>query len=113
MTYPRQAIEACEALSHPLPHPTMPIDYKPSTDDLITAALYQADGGAKVNTQHPGPIEMLDEPDEAPVIPAKAARIDGYLVVALLCVIAVLGLAHKAAPLIETHLPALMGATAK
>ena len=112
MSYPRQAIEACEALSHPLPHPTMTIDHS-TPDDRITEWLHQADGGAKVNTRHPGPIEMLDEPDEAPAIPAKAARIDGYLVVALLCVIAVLGLAHKAAPLIETHLPALMGATVK
>lgn len=113
MTYPTDAIEACEALSHPMPHPDMREHAKRTSDDAIVEWLYQKDGGAKVDTKHPGPIEMFAEPDEAPAIPARAARIDGYLVVAVLCVIAVLGLAHKAAPLIETHLPALMGATAK
>ena len=107
MTYPRQAIEACEALSHPLPHPTMPIDYRPSTDDLITAALFQQDGGAKVNTQRPGPIEM-HEPSEY----AKATRRD---ILGIALVVGVLGgllLVAVAGPLIE-NLPSLMGATAK
>lgn len=108
MTYPRQAIEACEALSHPLPHPTMPIDYKPSTDDLITAALYQKDGGAKVNTQHPGPIEMLGEPSEYD----KASRRDLLGIALVVGILAGLVLVAVAGPLIE-HLPELMGATAK
>ena len=106
MTYPRQAIEACEALSHPLPHPTMPIDYRPSTDDLITATLFQKDGGEKVDTRHPGPIEMLDEPEP------KAARIGWGLIALAGGVIAGLVLVAVAGPVIE-HLPELMGATAK
>lgn len=107
MTYPRQAIEACEALTHPLPHPTMPIDYRPSTDDLITAALYQKDGGAKVNTQHPGPIEM-HEPDDY----ATATRRDKIGIALVVGILAGLVLVAVAGPLIE-NLPALMGATAK
>ena len=105
MTYPRQAIEACEALSHPLPHPTMPIDHTP--DDRITEWLHQADGGAKVNTQHPGPIEM-HEPSEY----AKATRRDILGIALVVGVLAGLVLVAVAGPLIE-NLPALMGATAK
>ena len=107
MTYPRQAIEACEALSHPLPYPTMPIDYRPSTDDLITAALHQADGGTKVDTKHPGPIEM-HEPSEY----TKATRRDILGITLVVGVLAGLLLVAVAGPLIE-NLPALMGATAK
>lgn len=102
--YPRQAIEACEALSHPLPHPTMPIDYRPSTDDLIVSHLYQQDGGAKVNTTHPGPIQMIDPPKTGRAVFATALLAVGIL--AGLVLVAVAG------PLIE-NLPALMGATAK
>ena len=105
MRYPRQAIEACEALSHPLPHPTM-TDYKPSPDDLITAALFQQAGGRKVDTPHPGPIEMLDAPEP------KAARIGWGLIALAGGVIAGLVLVAVAGPVIE-HLPELMGATAK
>ena len=106
MTYPRQAIEACEALSHPLPHPTMPIDHS-TTDDRITEWLHQADGGAKVNTQHPGPIEM-HEPSEY----AKATRRDILGIALVVGVLAGLLLVAVAGPLIE-NLPELMGATAK
>jgi len=106
MTYPRQAIEACEALSHPLPHPTMPIDHS-TTDDRITEWLHQADGGAKVNTQHPGPIEM-HEPSEY----AKATRRDILGIAMVVGVLAGLVLVAVAGPLIE-NLPELMGATAK
>ena len=105
MTYPRQAIEACEALSHPLPHPAMPIDHTP--DDRITEWLHQADGGAKVNTQHPGPIEM-HEPSEY----AKATRRDKIGIALVVGVLAGLLLVAVAGPLIE-NLPELMGATAK
>ena len=107
--YPREAIEACEALSHPLPHPTMPIDYKPSTDDLITAALYQADGGAKVNTKHPGPIVMLDD---TPSEYERATRRDILGIALVVGILAGLVLVSVAGPLIE-NLPELMGATAK
>ena len=107
MTYPRQAIEACEALSHPLPHPTMPIDHS-TTDDRITEWLHQADGNAKVNTQHPGPIEMLDTPDEyEPATMRDLMSI--WLVVGIL---AGLVLVAVAGHLIE-NLPDLMRATAK
>ena len=106
MTYPRQAIEACEALSHPLPHPTMPIDHS-TTDDRITASLYQKDGGAKVNTTHPGPIEM-HEPDDY----ATATRRDKLGIALVVGILAGLVLVAVAGPLIE-NLPALMGATAK
>lgn len=106
MTYPRQAIEACEALSHPLPHPTMPIDHS-TTDDRITAWLHQADGGAKVDTKHPGPIEM-HEPSEY----AKATRRDILGIALVVGVLAGLLLVAVAGPLIE-NLPELMGATAK
>ena len=106
MDYPRQAIEACEALSHPLPHPTMPIDHS-TTDDRITEWLHQADGGAKVDTQHPGPIEM-HEPSEY----AKSTRRDILGVALVVGVLAGLLLVAVAGPLIE-NLPALMGATAK
>ena len=106
MTYPRQAIEACEALSHPMPHPTMPIDHS-TTDDRITEWLHQADGGAKVNTQHPGPIEM-HEPSEY----AKATRRDILGIALVVGVLAGLLLVAVAGPLIE-NLPELMGATAK
>jgi len=105
MTYPRQAIEACEALSHPLPHPTMPIDHTP--DDRITEWLHQADGGAKVNTQHPGPIEM-HEPSEY----ATSTRRDILGIALVVGVLAGLLLVAVAGPLIE-NLPELMGATAK
>lgn len=106
MTYPRQAIEACEALSHPLPHPTMPIDHS-TTDDRITEWLHQADGGAKVDTQHPGPIEM-HEPDDY----ATATRRDILGIALVVGVLAGLLLVAVAGPLIE-NLPSLMGATAK
>ena len=106
MDYPRQAIEACEALSPPLPHPTMPIDHS-TTDDRITEWLHQADGGAKVNTQHPGPIEM-HEPSEY----AKATRRDILGIAMVAGVLAGLLLVAVAGPLIE-NLPELMGATAK
>lgn len=104
--YPREAIEACEALTHPLPHPTMPIDHS-TTDDRITEWLHQADGGAKVNTQHPGPIEM-HEPDDY----ATATRRDILGIALVVGVLAGLLLVAVAGPLIE-NLPALMGATAK
>lgn len=107
MTYPRQAIEACEALSHPLPHPTMPIDYRPSTDDLIVSHLYQHDHGAKVDTKHPGPIEM-HEPSEY----ATATRRDKIGTALVVGVLAGLLLVAVAGLLIE-NLPELMGATAK
>lgn len=103
MTYPRQAIEACEALSHPLPCPTMPIDHS-TTDDRITEWLHQADGGAKVDTQHPGPIEMYEPP--------KASRIEVATALIVVGILAALVLVEVAGPFIE-HLPALMGATAK
>lgn len=106
MTYPRQAIEACEALSHPLPHPTMPIDHTP--DDRITQWLHQADGGSKVDTQHPGPIEMLGEPSEYD----KASRRDLLGIALVVGILAGLVLVSVAGPVIE-HLPELMGATAK
>lgn len=104
MNYPTDAIEACEALSHPLPHPAMPIDHTP--DDRITQWLHQADGGSKVDTTHPGPIEMLDAPEP------KAARIGWGLIALAGGVIAGLVLVAVAGPVIE-HLPELMGATAK
>jgi hypothetical protein len=102
--YPKEAIEACEALSHPLPHPTMPIDYAKDT----THMLHQSDGGAKVNTRHPGPIEMLDEPNEY----AKSTRRDILGIALVVGILAGLVLVAVAGPLIE-NLPALMGATAK
>ena len=108
MTYPRQAIESCEALSHPLPHPTMPIDHN-TTDDRITAWLHQADGGAKVTTQHPGPIEMLDD---TPSEYERATRRDILGIALLVGILAGLVLVSVAGPLIE-NLPSLMGATAK
>lgn len=106
MTYPRQAIEACEALSHPLPHPAMPIDHTP--DDRITQWLHQADGGEKVDTRHPGPIEMLGEPNEYD----KASRRDILGIALVVGILAGLVLVAVAGPLIE-NLPELMGATAK
>ena len=105
MDYPREAIEACEALTHPLPHPTMPIDHTP--DDRITEWLHQADGGAKVNTQHPGPIEM-HEPSEY----TKAPRRDILGIALVVGILAALVIVSVAGPLIE-NLPELMGATAK
>ena len=83
----------------------MPIDH--STDDRITEWLHQADGGAKVNTQHPGPIEM-HEPSEY----AKATRRDILGIALVVGVLAGLVLVAVAGPLIE-NLPELMGATAK
>lgn len=106
MTYPRQAIEACDALSHPLPHPTMPIDHS-TTDDRITEWLHQADGGAKVDTKHPGPIEM-HEPSEY----ATATRRDKIGIALVVGILAGLLLVAVAGPLIE-NLPELMGGTAK
>lgn len=105
MNYPTSAIEACEALSHPLPHPTMPIDHTPG--DRITEWLHQKDGGAKVNTQHPGPIEM-HEPSEY----AKATRRDILGIALVVGILAALVIVAVAGPLIE-NLPELMGATAK
>ena len=99
MTFPRQAIEACEGLSHPLPFPSesecgtgpgkadeadeisrrfdkwidthhqnnlqMLRDWRPTPDDLITEWLHREEGGAKVDTTHPGPIVMLERPSLA------------------------------------------------
>ena len=105
MTFPSQAIEACEGLSHPLPFPcdsecgagpqqarswqrtdaemkaevaelAARIDKwfatkyaapaarepQPSSDDAITEWLHREEGGAKVDTTHPGPIVMLERP---------------------------------------------------
>lgn len=107
MTYPRQAIEACEALSHPLPHPAMPIDHTP--DDRITEWLHQADGGSKVNTKHPGPIEMHEPSDTPAAVDVAAFR---YLIMLVVGILAGLLLVAVAGPLIE-NLPSLMGATAK
>ena len=106
--YPREAIEACEALTHPLPHPTMPIDHN-TTDDRITAWLHQADGGAKVDTKHPGPIEMLED---GPSEYERATRRDLYGIALVVGILAGLVLVAVAGPLIE-NLPELMGATAK
>lgn len=106
MNYPRQAIEACEALSHPLPHPSMPIDHTP--DDRITQWLHQADGGSKVDTTHPGPIEMLGEQSEYD----KASRRDILGIALVVGILAGLVLVAVAGPLIE-NLPVLLGATAK
>lgn len=106
MKFPISAIEACEALSHPMPHPTtMPIDHTP--DDRITQWLHQADGGSKVDTTHPGPIEM-NEPDDY----ATATRRDKLGIALVVGILAGLVLVSVAGPLIE-NLPALMGATAK
>lgn len=104
--YPREAIEACEALTHPLPHPTMPIDHS-TTDDRITEWLHQADGGAKVDTKHPGPIEMHEPNDYA-----TATRRDILGIALVVGILAGLVLVAVAGPFIE-HLPALLGATAK
>ena len=106
MNYPTSAIEACDALGHPLPHPTMPIDHS-TTDDRITEWLHQADGGAKVDTQHPGPIEM-HEPSEY----AKATRRDILGIALVVGILAALVIVSVAGPFIE-NLPELMGATAK
>ena len=108
MTYPRQAIEACEALSHPLPHPAMHIDHS-TPDDRITEWLHQADGGAKVDTKHPGPIEMLDS---TPSEYERATRRDLYGVALIVGILAALVIVSVAGPFIE-NLPSLMGATAK
>ncbi len=105
--FTREAIEACEALSRPLPHPTMPIDHTP--DDRITEWLHQADGGTKVNTQHPGPIEMHDPSDTPAAVDVAAFR---YLIMLVVGILAGLLLVAVAGPLIE-NLPELMGATAK
>lgn len=37
----------------------------PSTDDAITEWLHREEGGAKVDTTHPGPIVMLERPSLA------------------------------------------------
>ena len=108
MRYPTTAIEACEALTHPLPHPTMPIDHS-TTDDRITEWLHQADGGAKVDTQHPGPIEMLDDTHSEY---EHATRRDLCGITLVVGILAGLVLVAVAGPFIE-HLPSLMGATAK
>lgn len=96
MTFPLQAIEACEGLSHPPPFPSdsecgtdpekadeadeisrrfdkwidthrqnnlqMLRDWRPTTDDATTEWLHRKEGGAKVDTTHPGPIVMLERP---------------------------------------------------
>lgn len=107
MNYPCDAVEACEAISHPMPHPDMREHAKRTSDDAIVEWLYQKDGGAKVDTKHPGPIEM-HEPSEY----AKATRRDILGIALVVGVLAGLLLVAVAGPLIE-NLPALMGATAK
>lgn len=103
MNYPRQAIEACEALSHPLPHPT-----EMHTRSIDVSHFAQHDHGAKVDTKHHGPIEMLDEPSEYD----KASRRDLLGIALVVGILAGLVLVAVAGPVIE-HLPELMGATAK
>jgi hypothetical protein len=86
----------------------MPIDHS-TTDDRITEWLHQADGGAKVNTQHPGPIEMLDS---TPSEYERATRRDLYGIALVVGILAALVIVSVAGPFIE-NLPSLMGATAK
>lgn len=93
MTFPRQAIEACEGLFHPPPLPSdsecgtdpekadeisrrfdkwidthrqnnlqMLRDWRPTTDDATTEWLHRKEGGAKVDTAHPGPVVMIERP---------------------------------------------------
>lgn len=102
MNYPLDAIEACEALSHPLPHPP-----DMHTRSIDVSHFAQHDHGAKVDTQHPGPIEM-HEPDDY----ATATRRDILGIALVVGVLAGLLLVAVAGPLIE-NLPELMGATAK
>jgi hypothetical protein len=80
---------------------------KRTSDDAIVEWLYQKDGGAKVDTKHPGPIEM-HEPSEY----TKATRRDILGIALVVGVLAGLLLVAVAGPLIE-NLPELMGATAK
>jgi len=96
--YPREAIEACEALTHPLPHPTM------HTRSIDVSHFAQHNHGAKVDTQHPGPIEMYEPP--------KASRIEVTTALIVTGILAALVLVAVAVPFIE-HLPSLMGATDK
>lgn len=55
MNYPTDAIEACDALANPLPHPTM--------RSIDISHFAQHEHGAQIDTQHPGPITM-DEPED-------------------------------------------------
>ena len=103
MSYPLDAIEACEALSHPLPHPP-----DMHTRSIDVSHFAQHDHGAKVDTQHPGPIQMLDDQSEY----EKAMRLDLIGIWLVVGILAGLVLVSVAGPLIE-NLPELMGATAK
>lgn len=121
MTFPRQAIEACEGLSHPLPFPSesecgtgpgqpdeadeisrrfdkwidthhqnnlqMLRDWRPTPDDLITEWLHRQEGGAKVDTTHPGPIVMLERPSLA----KRLLRRHGAIVAGALFAMVVIG----------------------
>ena len=104
MNYPTDAIEACEALSHPLPHPT-----EMHTRSIDVSHFAQHDHGAKVDTKHPGPIVMLDD---TPSEYERATRRDILGIALVVGILAGLVLVSVAGPLIE-NLPALMGATAK
>ena len=139
MTFPRQAIEACEGLSHPLPFPSdsecgagpqqarswqrtdaemkaevaelaarigkwFEAAYVPpaiaTTDDGITAWLYQQPGGAKVDTTHPGPIVMLERPS----LTKRLLRRHGATVAGALFALVVIGAAMSFTPDVSEQL---------
>lgn len=75
MNYPTDAIEACEALAHPLPHPP-----DMHTRSIDVSHFAQHDHGTKVDTKHPGPITMAE--------PEERTRWDVYgavLLIGILC----------------------------
>ena len=134
MTFPRQAIEACEGLSHPLPFPSesecgsdpekadeadeisrrfdkwidthrqnnlqMLRDWRPTTDDATTEWLHRKEGGAKVDTAHPGPIVMLERPSLA----KRLLRRHGAIVAGALFAMVVIGPAMSLTPDVSEQL---------
>ena len=137
MTFPRQAIEACEGLSHPTPLPSdsecgtdpekadeadeisrrfdkwidthrqnnlqMLRDWRPTTDDRITEWLHREEGGAKVDTTHPGPIVMLERPSLA----KRLLRRHGAIVAGALFALVMIGAAMSFTPDVTEQLTRL------
>lgn len=85
MNYPTDAIEACDALAHPLPHPTM--------RSIDISHFAQHEHGAQIDTQHPGPITMTE--------PEDTTRWDVYAAVLLIGILCGFGMVFAGGQIAE------------
>ena len=85
MNYPTDAIEYCEALAHPLPHPIM--------RSIDISHFAQHEHGDQIDTQHPGPITMAE--------PEERTRWDVYAAVLLIGILCGFGMVFAGGQIAE------------